>query len=203
MRRGGSQPEDPPPPSDPPLREREPRSGASAPPPAFLPPTQDGTAVAPTSHPTAADRVPAKGVTTTTAPPLPLEAEPSPERGKVAQGGSQLAASQRGGGGGSQPSTNRRPTAAGKQPVQAGSPGLSTDRKPKRGWGVAGANTAGRVPAQGRHRPRAARALFALGFTRAATMTSPRDEGQGRASAPPRGSETPGKGRGRVDSEDT
>ena len=103
----------------------------------------------------------------------------------------------------SQPSANRRPTAAGKRPLQAISPGLSTPSKPKRGWGVTGANTAGRAPAQGRHRPAAVRGLFALGFTRSAAVTSPGDEGKGRASAPPRGSETPGKGHGRAHSEDT
>ena len=103
----------------------------------------------------------------------------------------------------SQPSAHRRPTAAGKRPVQAGSPGLSTPSKPKRGGGVAGASTAGRAPAPGRHRPAAARGLFALGFTRLAAVMPPGDGGKGRASAPPRGSETPGKGHGRAHSEDT
>ena len=126
--------------------------------------------------------------------------------GGAAHGGSRPVAPQRGGGGlgdPSRPSANRHPMAAGKRPVQAGSPGLSTPNKPKQGHGVTEANMASRAPAQGRHHPAVARGLFALGFTRAATMTSPRDEGQGRASAPPRGSETPGKGHGRAHSEDT
>ena len=80
---------------------------------------------------------------------------------------------------------------------------FGSPRKPKRGGGVAGANAASRAPAQGRHRPAAARGLFALGFARFATPTAPRDEGQGRASTPPRGSETPGKGHGRACGEDT
>ena len=88
-------------------------------------------------------------------------------------------------------------------PVQAGSPGLSTPSKPKRGRGAAGAGTASRAPAPGRHRPAAARGLFALGFTRSAAVMPPGDEGQGRASAPSRGSETPVKGHGRAHSEDT
>ena len=55
----------------------------------------------------------------------------------------------------------------------------------------------------GRHRPAAARGLFALGFTRSAAAMLPRNEGKGRAFAPPRGSKTPGKGHGRAHSEDT
>ena len=120
------------------------------------------------------------GTPTTASLPAP-EAEPPPQGGgEAAQGGSQPAAPQGGAegrGDPSQPSANRRPT----RPVQAGLPGLSTLSKPKRGRGVAGANTASRAPAQGCHRPAAAHGLFALGFTRAATVMSPGDEGQGRA----------------------
>ena len=87
--------------------------------------------------------------------------------------------------------------------MPAGEPGLSTPNKPKRGRGATGANTTCRAPAQGSHRPAAARGLFALGLTTAATVMSPRDERQGRASAPLRGSETLGKGHGRAHSEDT
>ena len=100
--------------------------------------------------------------------------------GQAAQGGSQPAAPQRGGGGGqgdpSQPSANRRPTAAGKRPVQAGSPGLSTPSKPKRVRREAGANMASRAPAQGCHHPAAARGLFALRFTRATTIQNRRKQ---------------------------
>ena len=71
------------------------------------------------------------------------------------------------------------------------------------GRGVAGASTAGRAPAHGHHRPAAARGLFAVRFTRLAAVAPPGDGGQGRASAPPRGSETPGKMHGRAHSEDT
>ena len=94
------------------------------------------------------------------------------------------------------PVVNRHPTATGKRPVQARLPGLSTPSKPKRGRVVAGANKASRAPAQRCHRPAAAHGLFALRFIRAATMTSPRNEGQGRASAPPRGLETRVRGTG-------
>ena len=132
-----------------------------------------------------------------TAAPLPTEAEPPPQGG----GGHRGAASQRprtGGGDPSQPTASRRSTAIGKRPVQAGSPGLSTPSKPKRGRGVAGAGVAGRAPTQGHHRPAAARGLFALGFTRTAAVTSPRDGEQGGALALPRGADTPGKGQGRA-----
>ena len=164
-----------------------------------------------TPHPPTAGQGPAKGGSPTTASPPAPETEPPPHGGGGGGGGTggQPAGSpSKGGGWGgkgdpSQPLAKRRPTAAGKRPVQAGSPGLSTPSKPKRGHGVAGANTASRAPAQGRHRPTAARGLFALGFARAATMMSPRDEGQGTALAPPEGLETRGKGHGRAHSEDT
>ena len=109
--------------------------------------------------------------------------------GGAAQGGSQPAALQGGGGGQGDPSrppVHRRHTAAGKRPVQAGSPGLSTPSKTKRGRGVSGAGMAGRAPAQEQRRPAATRGLFALGFTRTATATAHRDVGQGGAPVPPR-----------------
>ena len=108
------------------------------------------------------------------------------------------------GGGGqgylSQPSAHRRPTAAGKRPVQAGSPGLSTPSKPKRGRGAAGASTASKAPAPGRRRPAAERGLFAVGFTRSTAVMLSGDEGTGREPTPLRGAETPGKGHGRANS---
>ena len=83
-----------------------------------------------------------------------------------------------------QPPSNRRHTTAGKRPVQAGSPGLSTPSKTKRGRGVSGAGMAGRAPAQEQRRPAAARGLFALGFTRTAAATAHRDVEQGGAPNP-------------------
>ena len=71
----------------------------------------------------------------------------------------------RGGGQGelSWPPINRRHVAAGKRPVQAGSPGVSTPSKPNRGRGIAGAGMAGRAPMQQHRHMGAARGLFALG----------------------------------------
>ena len=155
--------------------------------------------------PPAAGQGPAEGGSPTTATPPAPETEPPPQGGEDGIGAQPAGSSSKGGvgqGASNQPSEHHRPTAAGKRPVQAGSPGLSTPSKPKRGHAVAGTNTASREPAPGRHRPAAARGLFALGFTVAATMTSPRDEGQGRASVPPRELETPGKGQGGAHGED-
>ena len=123
-----------------------------------------------------------------TASPLAPEAEPPPQGGGSGIGGQPAGSPARGKGGQgdpSQPSANRRPTAVGKRPVVA-------SRGPTR---------------QAGHQPKGVTALacclFAPGFTRAATVTSPRDEGQGRGLAPLRGSETPGTGYGRAHSEDT
>ena len=146
------------------------------------------------------------GVATAAAQPPP-EPERPPQGGGGSTGGQPVDNPAREGGGGqgdlSQPSAHRRPTAAGKRPVQAGSPGLSTPSKPKRGRGAAGAGTAGKAPASGCHRPTTACGLFALGFTRSTAVMPSGDEGKGRECAPPRGSEAPGKGHGRASSENT
>ena len=91
--------------------------------------------------------------------------------------------------------------AAGKRPMQAGSLGLCTPSKPKRGRGIGGASMVGRAPTQGHHRPAVARGLFALGFTRGATVTVHRDGERGGGGSA--GESTPGKGHGRASSEET
>ena len=113
-----------------------------------------------------------------------------------------------GGAGGPQNVTQGgRGTPAGPRPrasdwCKLGRQGSPPPASPSGDW-VAGASMAGGAPTQGRQRPAAARSLFALGFTRAAAVSSPRDEEQGGAPAPPRGSDTPGKGHGRANSENT
>ena len=56
---------------------------------------------------------------------------------------------------------------------------------------------------QEQRRPAAMRGLFALGFTRTATVATTRDVEQGGASAPPGGAGGPYGGHGRASSEDT
>ena len=111
---------------------------------------------------------------------------------------------QEGGGGGTPASPRRtavpRPRASDRcKPGRQGSPPPAS---PSGGGGSRG-NIASKALAQGRHRLAATRGLFALGFTRAAPVALPRDEAQGKASAPPRGSENPGKGHGRAHSTTT
>ena len=147
---------------------------------------------------------------TTVATP-PTEAEPPPRGGRGGDGtGGQPAGSLARGGGEQgdpcRPAASRWPTAAGKRPVQAGLPGLSTPSKHKKGRGVVGNSVAGRALAHGRHRPAAARSLFAPGFTRTTVASSfgdEKQEEQGGALVPPRGADTPGKGYRRASSEET
>ena len=186
------------------LPGREPRSGLSAPSPDPHHPLQEGAAADPAPIPpaSATGQAPAEGGAATTASQPPPEPERPPQEGGRGTGEKPAGSPAREGGGHgdfSQPTAHRRPTAAGKRPVQAGSPGLSTPSKPKRGRRAAGAGTASKAPAPGRHRPAATRGLFALGFTRSTTVMPSGDEGKGREPAPPRGSETPGKGRPRED----
>ena len=158
---GGSQTKDLAPPLPATLfPERGLRSGLPASSPDFLSPFQEGAAADPAPNPP---------------PPRPAgrrqrEGRPQRHRGRHQNRGI---------------SANPQHTAtAGKQPVQAGSPGLSTPSKPKRGRGAVGAGTASRAPAPGPHRPAAARGLFALGFTRSAAVMPPGDEGKRRGLCP-------------------
>ena len=161
---------------------------------------------APNPPTSASGQAPAEGGAAATASQLPPEPERPPEGGGGSTGGWLVGSPAREGGGQgdlSQPSALCCPTAAGKRPVQAGSPRLSTPSKPKRGRGAAGTCTASKAPAPGHHRPAAARGLFALGFTRSTAVMPSEDEGTGREPTPPRVAETPGKGHGRANSEDT
>ena len=201
MRRG-SQPEDlaPPPPTRPPAPRTEAEEQHLRPPFRFSPPQSRRARQQPpppTPHPPHRRSGTGRGWDTHDGI-IAGTRTPSPGGGKGHKGATSQQPRKRGGGGrGPQPALGE----PGKRPVQAGSPGLSTPSKLKRGRGVAGASTASRAPAQGHHCLAVARGLFALGFTRAATMTSPK--GQGRALAPPRGLETPGKGHRRAHNEDT
>ena len=107
---------------------------------------------------------------------------------------------QGGGGGQGKP----RLAAAVKRTMHTRSLGLSTPSKSKPGRGVAGNSRAGKAPPIGLARSAVSCDLFALGITRSTLIaTLPQEEGQGRASTPPRGSEAPGKSHGSSTCEDT
>ena len=87
------------------------------------------------------------------------------------------------------PPPPRNPARGGKgdpnQPRQTTVPRPRASNRCKQGRRVAGANAVSRALAQGRHRIAVARGLFTLGFTRVATVTSPRDEGVGESAGAP------------------